>query len=535
MWRWVTRGLASGSLVLLLTPALHAQGFIGSLDSPDPNQVQTGEIFVRGFVLDPALVQHVDLFVDGTFLSSALTDQPRIDVVEAFPNYPGIHSVKPGFVTGFLASRFSNGPHALFVRVFLSDGEVVDVGNRTINIDNSVNQPPFGSVDIPGSDATYDAQGSFPVVGWATDTDGIKIVEVKVDGQTLQSAILGDERPDVSNAFPDLPQALFSGFIANIDTTRLTDGIHTLTVEATDLLGLPRVIGRRVIQVFNSGINLKPFGRIDSPQPNAVLFGTNCATIPPPIVSPVGTPTNAGSHLSQISGWALDLGTRTDLGRVSYVELLIDGVRWNSTDNCSFDATFNTFINCYGMPRFDVERFYPNYPDSPRSGYMFTLDVGALLALGVPPGNHTLKVRVGDQAGTFSEIPGPQGIPVFFTCANAITNFDSFGFIDLPTPFEFTKGTIFFQGWALDSNGVTEVELSIDGDFIGVAQYGSVRTDVQQAFPTVPNSIHSGWSFAFDSTPLSNARHRLTVTVLDAGGNRTVIGSTDFFIDNPRP
>ena len=535
MWRWVTRGLAFGSLVLLLTPALHAQDFIGSLDSPDPAQTQTGEIFVRGFVLDPALVQHIDLFVDDTFLYSALTDQPRIDVVEAFPNYPGIHSVRPGFMTGFLASRFSDGPHTVFVKVFLSDGQIIELGRRTINIDNTANQTPFGNVDIPGSDATYDAQGSFPVTGWATDTDGIKIIEVKVDGQTLQSAISGDERPDVSNAFPDLPQALFSGFIANIDTTRLTDGLHILTVEATDLRGLSKLLGRRVIQVFNSQINLKPFGRIDSPLRNAVLFGTNCTTIPPAIISPVGTPTNAGSHLSVVQGWALDLGTRTDLGRVSYVELLIDGVRWNSTDNCSFDATFNAFVNCYGLPRFDVERYYPNYPDSPRAGYMLTLDVGALLALGVPPGNHVLKVRVGDQAGTFSEIPGPQGIPVFFTCATATTNFDSFGFIDLPTSFDFIKGTVFFQGWALDSNGVTEVELLVDGDFVGVAQYGAVRTDVQQANPTVPNSIHSGWSFSFDTTKVSNARHRLTVRVLDALGRRTLIGSVDFYVDNPRP
>jgi hypothetical protein len=535
MWRWVTRGLAFSSVVLLITPALLAQGFVGSLDSPDPNQTQTGEVFVRGFVLDQAQVQHIDLFVDGTFLSSAQIDQPRIDVIEAFPNYPGVQSVRPGFVTGFLASRFSNGSHTLFVRVFLDDGEVIDLGNRTINIDNGLNQSPVGSVDIPGSDATYDAQGSFPVVGWAADTDGIKLVEVKVDDQTLQSAVFGDERPDVANSFPDLPQAQFSGFIANIDSTRLTDGLHTLTVIATDNLNATRLIGRRVIQVFNSGILLKPFGRIDLPLPNAVLFGTECTTVPPPIVSPVGSPTNAGSHLTQVSGWALDLGTRTDLGRVSYVELLIDGVRWNSTDNCSFDATSNSFINCYGLPRFDVERFYPNYPDAPRSGYLFTLDVGALLALGVSPGNHTLKVRVGDQAGTFAEIPGPQGIPVFFTCATSSTNFNSFGFIDLPTPFEFTKGTIFFQGWALDEEGVAAVELSIDGDFIGVAQSGQFRPDVQQAFPTIPNSANSGWSFSFDTTPLSNARHRLTVTVLDSFGQRTIIGTTDFFIDNPRP
>ena len=33
------------------------------------------------------------------------------------------------------------------------------------------------------------------------------------------------------------------------------------------------------------------------------------------------------------------------------------------------------------------------------------------------PGNHVLKVRVGDQQQTFTELPGPAGIPVFFECA----------------------------------------------------------------------------------------------------------------------
>src|SRR5205823_269189 len=146
-------------------------------------------------------------------------------------------------------------------------------------------------------------------------------------------------------------------------------------------------------------------------------------------------PINNNSHITPVRGWALDLGTRSDLGRVSYVELLIDGVRWISSDNCAFSALFSTYTNCYGVPRFDVARFYPTYPDSVHSGFLFTLDVGALLALGVPPGHHVMKIRVGDQQQTVAELPGPQGIPVVFECAEdrvaAIQ-----GFIEIPVSFD---------------------------------------------------------------------------------------------------
>ena len=127
---------------------------------------------------------------------------------------------------GILASRFSTGPHTVEVRVFTSDGKVTPLGRRTINIDNTpdgANQAPFGNLDIPDLSGTYDANGSFPVVGWAADTDGIARIDVTSDGSILQQAIYGDARPDVGNTFPDFPAALFSGFIANIDSTRLKD------------------------------------------------------------------------------------------------------------------------------------------------------------------------------------------------------------------------------------------------------------------------------------------------------------------------
>jgi len=355
-----------------------------------------------------------------------------------------------------------------------------------------------------------------------------------MDGAVLQQAIYGDERPDVGNTFPDFPAAEFTGFIANIDSTRMQNGVHLLEVKAIDRLGASRLIGRRAVQIFNNESFLKPFGYLDEPKRDAVLYGTKCNIVPPVIFSP-GFPINNNSHITPIRGWAVDLGTREDLGRVSYAELLIDGVRWISTDNCAFSTLFNTYTNCYGVTRYDVARYYPTYPDSVHSGFLFTLDIGALLALGVPPGNHVLKVRVGDQAQTFAELPGPAGIPVNFQCGEDKVA-SAQGFIDAPAPFDFIKGNATFQGWAIsETNAIASVEIVVDGDFIGPAQYGFQRPDVQAAYPFINNSLASGWRFTMDTSKLANSRHRLTVRIVAPNGLKTEIGSQDFYTQNNTP
>lgn len=532
MWRRVTRGLVLAVLVSLAVPVLLAQTAEtrGALDFPDPTVPQTGVILVKGWFLDPALISRIAVYVDDQFIANSNTNLPRIDIVEAYPNYPGIQHIAPGFQIGMLASRFTNGAHTLAVRVFYSDGTFTELGRRTIIVDNSQNQSPFGNVDIPDLSGIFNASGSFPVSGWALDTDGVAKVEVLIDNGVAQNAMYGDPRPDVANTIADWPDALYSAFIANVDTTRFQDGVHTLDVRATDRLGVSRLIGRRTVQIFNENANLKPFGYIDEPKRDAVLYGTLCAT--QPLFSPA---INPQAHITPVRGWALDLGTRTNVGRVAYAELMVDGRRWYSTDDCAFSPIFSNYVNCYGLPRFDVERYYPNYPDAPRSGFLFTMDVGALLALGVRPGNHILKVRVGDQQQTFTELPNRDGIPVFFQCAeNLVTT--AVGFIDVPHTSDYMKGTVTFQGWALtEFNALTAVEIIVDGDFKGTAQYGFPRPDVAVQYPYLGNSQNSGWRFVIDTTRLANSRHRLTVRVVDFRGGKTEIGSVDFYTQNANP
>lgn len=539
MWSRVTRGLVLGGMISLLAPVVWAQQpFVGGVERPREGETVNGMVLVQGWALDEQQIAHVDLYVDDTFQHRANLNIPRIDIIRSYPNWQAVQNRMPGFQTGFLASRFSNGPHTVHLVVTTEDNRSFELGRRTITVDNTLNQSPFGSVDIPGNDAVYDASGTFPVTGWVTDTDGIAGVDVLIDGLNMQGAVYGDPRPDVGNAFPDFPAAIFSGFVAHVDTTRVLDGIHTLTVRARDRLGLSRVIGERTIQVFNSTNNLRPFGYLDEPQRDSVLYGTNCDVVPECQISPCDN-YDVDNRITPVRGWALDLGVAERTGRVSYAELLVDGVRWYSTDQCRFNPSLGAYTNCYGLTRFDVAKYYPNYPDAPRAGFLFTLDVGALMAAGVPAGHHVLKVRVGDQEQTFADLPNSSGIPVFFACAETNQDFPSFGYIDTPQNFDFVKGTIVVSGWALDENtlsvgtGVRNVEIRVDGQLMGMAVLGYSRPDVREAYPTIQNSITSGWRFTLDTTILSDARHRLTATAIDTNGVRTEIGSIDFYVDNP--
>ncbi|MBI2214130.1 MAG: Ig-like domain-containing protein [Acidobacteria bacterium] len=484
-------------------------------------------VLVQGWAVDPVGISRIDLIVDGQFVHSANLSLPRTDIIDSHPDWGGTQNRLPGFQTGFSAARYSNGTHTVMVRIFTEDNQVYEVGQRTVFIDNTINQPPFGFVENPGTTAVYDVNGSFPVSGWAADVDGIARIDVQIDNLSTQAAVYGDPRPDVQNSFPDLPSTLYSGFLAQLDSSRLTDGVHSLNVRATDRNGLSRVIGRRTIQVFNSENNLRPFGSLDQPQRDAVLYG-DCGDTGP-VVSPLIDPEN---RITPVRGWALDLGTREDTGRVAYAELMIDGVQWYSTDDCRFDSTFGAYVDCYGLPRPDVAKYYPTHPDSPRAGYFFAMDVGSLVSLaGLREGPHVLKVRVGDQEQTFSELPGTAGIPVFFSCIRG-SLFAPFGYIDFPHNFDHVKGTVQFLGWALPQ--VQTVEISIDGVVAGLAEYGFLRTDVQAAYPTFTSAaLRSGWRFNMDTTQLSDGRHRMTVTALStSGGQRAEIGSVDFYVDN---
>ncbi|HTY41533.1 MAG TPA: Ig-like domain-containing protein [Thermoanaerobaculia bacterium] len=549
----VSCSLAAGAL---------AQPF-GAIDSPTDGQTVSGVVRVSGFVLDMNSIDKIEVLVDGAPVNTAEMYYPRVDVLLIFPTYANSPTAQPGFLSSFLAANYSNGPHTVAIRVTESDTQAQTiVASVGVVVDNTVNQPPFGYIDIPGAVGLAGANGSFVVSGWALDDGSVDHVDFLIDGQEVAGAVgsgqpstatYGIPRTDVQAAFPDVPGSLNSGFLANIDTTSLVNGIHILSVWATDNLGASRDLGERTIQVINNGSNLAPFGQITFPLDKASLF---CETIPSGnsgFPSPC-TPQECGRNLTPnvVDGWSLDVGARLDQGQVGYVELLLDGqIVANSRTDCV--QLGQSLENCYGINRPDVAQQYPGYPNADNAGFNFTFylvrnpdfasgsiaiylptsDPSILVLAGfTTPGAHTLAIRAGDVEETVTQF-GAMAADIL--CDQTSGDQPAFGYIDNPTNMEYISGADFpLYGWAYDFQGVSAVQIDVDGQVVGNALYGLYRPDVPVGDPRVPTA-YAGFSFVLDTTKLSNTQHDLVVYVIDRQGNRSEIGRRKAIVNNNVP
>jgi len=564
MFRKAPRVLALlGTAVWLLARSAGAQP-IGGIDSPLDGSTVSGIVRVTGFVLDFNAIDRIDLYVDGNPINHADMGLPRPDVLEIFPTYYNSPTSNPGFITSFLArGNFSDGPHAVQIMAREAASQITfPIGSGiTVQVDNSVNQDPFGWIDMPGAAGLENFTGSFPVAGWAIDDSGeIDHIDFYIDGQIMagsvgrgepSTAIYGSTRPDIQAAFPDVPFSLYTGFVANLDATKLINGVHTLLVVATDGEGASREIGERTVLVNGIGTNLGPFGRIDFPLDKASLLcevvnvdeGGGCPSPCVPRTFPV--------IANPVEGWALDVGAALDRGQVAYVELLLDGALIANTRSDCLQVG-QALTNCYGINRPDVARSYSGYVNADNAGFAFSFGLvrnGASTVIDVESlrqdplngndtvylpqfqtvaGKHTLSIRAGDDEETVTQF-GAMSVDIL--CDETSSNEPAFGYIDTPSDYQFIDGLFEVFGWAFDFQGVSHVEIDVDGQVVGNATYGLNRPDVPQQDTRV-NTPLVGFSFILDTTKLSDSQHDLVAYVVDRTGVRSEIGRRKMVVNN---
>lgn len=377
---------------------------------------------------------------------------------------------------------------------------------------------PFGSFGgkVGGGNA---GAGVIPIHGWAIDADDrIESVDIVVDGLVAGRAQYGRTRPGVTQMFPGFPDSAAPGFAWQLDSTRYLNGLHRVWARVTSESGEVVDLNSVVLEFTNLTHNLVPFGNIDFPNPNAELLG-NCDL------------DDTDRRLNVVWGYALDVGVETGDQGVGYVELLIDGAVYaNSFLSCFHDDAFGGSTNCYGLRRLDVARIFNNLDDAVHSGFRFVLDVGRLMSeSGYNPGKHVLTIRSGDIAGGVANI---DQIPVTFACDDLISNRGSFGEVRRPRGGLIYQGVIEANGWALDPDRVVEVQVYVDGDLIGNAEYGFARPAITNLFPGYPDSALPGWRFFLDTTTLSDGPHLMQVLVRDLLSEQTLIGERSFVVLN---
>ena len=75
------------------------------------------------------------------------------------------------------------------------------------------------------------------------------------------------------------------------------------------------------------------------------------------------------------------------------------------------------------------------------------------------------------------------------------------------------------RGWAVASEGITKVEILIDGVLAFEAPYGGSRGDVGGAFPDVAGSRDSGFSLAYNYSAMAAGPHTITAVAYNALGD----------------
>jgi hypothetical protein len=247
----------------------------GSFDTPlDNTSGISGAIPVTGWALDNLEVSKVDIWREpvGNEPSNALVyigdavfvNDARLDVAGIYPNAPFNYRAGWGYLmlTNFLPSATGsdpsgNGTYKLHAIAHNKAGVTVDLGIKTITVDNAHASKPFGTIDTPGQGGT--ASGNAYInFGWALTQNPKQIaidgstISVVIDGQVVGHPTYNQLRSDIATLFPGYTNSGGAVGFYYVDTTKLTIGVHTISWNVFDNAGRGDGIGSRYFNVFNS-------------------------------------------------------------------------------------------------------------------------------------------------------------------------------------------------------------------------------------------------------------------------------------------
>ena len=149
-----------------------------------------------------------------------------------------------------------NGSYTFYMWAQDVEGGVALLGSRTLTCDNAHATLPFGTIDTPGQGETVSGS-SYVNFGWALTQNPKYIptdypaLEVYIDGSPIGAPAYGYYRSDIATFFPGLPTATTRWAYKILDTTALSNGLHTIVWTATDSGGFIEGLGSRYFTVSN--------------------------------------------------------------------------------------------------------------------------------------------------------------------------------------------------------------------------------------------------------------------------------------------
>lgn len=194
------------------------------LDEPLSTYKEGDEIYVRGWALNASGIKNIQVYVDGNLSGEAELQLARPDVDNAYPGYPG------GDVSGFRfkLGSVAIGTHKVSIIASGNDGST-DEKEKDFQVISKLS--PIGYLDEPSNNAIYSNNpDKITVRGWALNAAGVKEIKVYLNNQLMGNAQMGLDRPDILKVYPGYPNAGTSGYLFEMDASKVPAGINHITV-----------------------------------------------------------------------------------------------------------------------------------------------------------------------------------------------------------------------------------------------------------------------------------------------------------------
>ncbi|MEW5735964.1 MAG: choice-of-anchor U domain-containing protein [Thermodesulfobacteriota bacterium] len=238
----------------------------GAFSTPKEGSTVSGSVRIGGWALDDVQVQNVavyrnsgqgDVFVD----YAVFEEGSRPDVEGLYPTYP--MNGRAGWGYMMQTNLLPDGTTTFSAVATDREGNHVNLGSRTVTVDNANAVKPFGAIDAPSTGETASGN-SFRNFGWALTPQPNKIpvngstINIFIDGVNRGQATYNLYRQDIANLYPGYQNSEGAGYYFDFDTTGYSNGIHTITWTATDNAGNTEGIGSRYFTIVNQGGEDRP-------------------------------------------------------------------------------------------------------------------------------------------------------------------------------------------------------------------------------------------------------------------------------------
>ena len=396
--------------------------------------------------------------------SQVATINTGISRLDVNSTYPGyFNGTNSGFDETIDISNLGSGNKTVEVIIVARNGETQSYKRNIVVKGENVSLPKINSLDAPTNNSVV-TDGNLQIRGWALDEAGVKEVRVYIDNKDFGTITYGTTRTDVNKAYPGYSSGNNAGFDGKIDVSSLTSGNKNVVVKITSNDGTSKDIERTItIQKLQSRSSL------DEPTNNSI----------------------AGSTTLKVRGWALDSSG------IKEVRVYVDGKDLGTVT--------------YGTKRTDVNKAYPGYSSGDNAGFEGFVDISS-----IGTGTKKLSVKITANDGTTQTIDRTINVQRLQSRSN----------LDEPNNKITAKSTLKVRGWALDSSGVKEVRVYVDGKDLGTVTYGTKRTDVNKAYPGYSSGDNSGFEGIVDISSVAAGDKKLTVKITANDGTTQTIDRT---------